>query len=128
LGSNKHDVVNQLTEIKTSFGQSTTVVAHHFKYHFLYSKLVYNVYRDCLKFIRGEEVRSQECDRNPKKCGCVIKRTYGLPCACLIDLKIERKLPIRLDEVNTHWKRLQIDEDDDVDVSCLNEFNVIQVI
>jgi hypothetical protein len=119
---------NQFTKIKTSFGQSTTAVEHHFKDHFLYSKLVYNVSRDGLRFIRGEEVRSQECGRNRKKCGCVIKRTYGLPCACLIALKIERKLPIRLDEVNTHWKRLQIEEDDDADVFCLKEFNAIQVI
>jgi hypothetical protein len=60
---------NQLTKIKTSFGQSTTAVEHHFKYHFLYSKLVYNVSREDLKFIRGEEVRSQECSRNLKMCG-----------------------------------------------------------
>ncbi|GAU51929.1 hypothetical protein TSUD_417120, partial [Trifolium subterraneum] len=42
-------------------------------------------------------------------------------------LKIEKKLPIRLDEVNTHWKRLQIDETVDGEVDCLQEFNVIQV-
>jgi hypothetical protein len=48
---------NQLTKIKTSFGQSTTTVEHHFKDHLLYSKLVYNVSREGLKFIRGEEVR-----------------------------------------------------------------------
>jgi hypothetical protein len=30
--------------------------------------------------------------------------------------------------VNTHWKRLQIEEDDDADVFCLKEFNAIQVI
>ncbi|GAU27955.1 hypothetical protein TSUD_146730 [Trifolium subterraneum] len=41
-------------------------------------------------------------------------------------LKIEKKLPIRLDEVNTHWKRLQIDETVDGEVDCLQEFNVIQ--
>ncbi|GAU10431.1 hypothetical protein TSUD_419180, partial [Trifolium subterraneum] len=61
----------------------------------------------------GEEDRSRECGRNRKKCGCVIKRTYGLPCACLLALKIDKKLPIRLDEINTHCKRLQIGEDDD---------------
>ena len=63
-------------------------------------------------------------------CGCVIRRTYGLPCACLIALKIERKLAIRLDEVNTHWKRLHFEEGvggDDVEVSILEELNVIQV-
>jgi alpha-glucosidase len=118
---------NQFTKIKTSFGQSTTAVEHHFKDHFLYSRLIYNVSREGLKFIRGEEVRSRETGRNRKKCGCVIKRTYGLPCACLIALKIERKLPIRLDEVNTHWKRLQYEEGGAVEVSCLDELNAIQV-
>jgi hypothetical protein len=42
-------------------------------------------------------------------------------------LKIERKLPIRLDEVNTHWKMLQFEEGDDVDILCLEELNAIQV-
>jgi hypothetical protein len=120
-------VPNQLTKIKTSFGQSTTAVEHYFKNHFLYIKLVYNISRQALHFIRGEEIRSRDCGRNRKKCGCVIKKTYGLPCACLIALKIEKKLPIRLDEVNTHWKRLQIDDVVDGEVDCLQEFNVIQV-
>ncbi|KAK2398613.1 protein FAR1-RELATED SEQUENCE [Trifolium repens] len=119
-------LANQFTQIKTSFGHSTTSVEHSFKDHFLYSKLLYNVSREGLKFIRGEEVRSRECGRNRKKCGCVIKRTYGLPCACLIALKIERKLPIRLDEVNIHWKRLQYEEGGESDVSCLEELNAIQ--
>ncbi|GAU51671.1 hypothetical protein TSUD_371910 [Trifolium subterraneum] len=87
-------VPNQLTKIKTSFGQSTTAVEHYFKNHFLYIKLVYNISRQALHFIRA--------------------------------LKIEKKLPIRLDEVNTHWKRLQIDDVVDGEVDCLQEFNVIQ--
>jgi hypothetical protein len=120
---------NQFTELKTSFGQSTAQVEHHFKDHFLYSKLVYNVSRDALRFIRGEEERSRECGRNRKKCGCVIKLTYGLPCACLLALKIEKKLPIRLDEVNTHWKRLHYEEEEGkvAEVSILEELNAIQV-
>ncbi|GAU27086.1 hypothetical protein TSUD_103950 [Trifolium subterraneum] len=111
-------IPNQLTKIKTSFGQSTTAVEHYFKNHFLYNKLVYNISRQALHFIRGEEIRSRDCGRNRKKCGCVIKKTYGLPCACLIALKIEKKLPIRLDE---------IDDVVDGEVDCLQEFNVIQV-
>jgi hypothetical protein len=62
---------NQLNKIKTSFGQSTTGVEHHFRNNFLYSKLVYNISRQALHFIRGEEDRSRECGRNRKKCGCV---------------------------------------------------------
>ncbi|GAU50446.1 hypothetical protein TSUD_409530 [Trifolium subterraneum] len=89
---------NQLNKIKTSFGQSTTGVEHHFRNNFLYSKLVYNISRQALHFIRGEEDRSRECGRNRKK----------------------------LDEINTHWKRLQIGEDDDDRVDCSKEFNAIQ--
>ncbi|GAU48301.1 hypothetical protein TSUD_132260 [Trifolium subterraneum] len=73
---------NQLNKIKTSFGQSTTGVEHHFRNNFLYSKLVYNISRQALHFIR--------------------------------------------DEINTHWKRLQIGEDDDERVDCSKEFNAIQ--
>jgi hypothetical protein len=123
----------QLTEIQTSFGQSITEIEHHFRGHFLYSKLVNNISRNALRYIRGEELRTRECGKNRKKCGCVIRRTYGLPCACLIALKIERKLPIRMDELNTHWKRLRIDDydvgkDGNVDVKCLTELEAIQVM
>jgi hypothetical protein len=65
---------NQFTKIKTSFGQSTTAVEHHFKDHVLYSKLVYNVSRDGLRFIRGEEVRSQECGE--EFCGCKVTTIF----------------------------------------------------
>jgi len=30
--------------------------------------------------------------------------------------------------INTHWKRLQIGEDDDERVECSKEFNAIQII
>ncbi|XP_045810541.1 uncharacterized protein LOC123904983 [Trifolium pratense] len=40
--------------------------------------------------------------------------------------RLIKKLPIRLDEINTHWKRLEIKEADADEVDCLKEFNVIQ--
>jgi alpha-glucosidase len=125
-------LINQFTELQASFGKSKTVVEHIYKDHFLYSLLLFKISRKALKFIHQEEKRSEECGMDPKKCGCVIRKTFGLPCACLIAKKIRNKLPIRLDEVNNHWKRLVFDheegvEKDEDDYSCLTEWKAIQV-
>jgi hypothetical protein len=50
----------------------------------------------------------------------------------VIARKIKNNLPIRLDEVNAHWKKLCFMEDDgsdqeDDDYSCLAEWQLIQV-
>ncbi|MCI17250.1 otubain [Trifolium medium] len=66
-----------------------------------------------------------------KKCGYVLRRTFGLPCACVIARKLRNNLPIRLDEVNSHWKKLVFDdreggEEECDDYLCLAEWKAIQ--
>jgi hypothetical protein len=125
-------LINQFTELQATFGRNVSVVEHTFKDHYLYALLNFKVSRAALNHIRREELRVEECGMDSKKCGCLMRRTYGLPCACVIARKIKNNLPIRLDEVNAHWKKLCFMEDDGSDLdddgySCLPEWQLIQV-
>jgi hypothetical protein len=124
-------LVIHFSDIKTSFGQSLSVKEHRYdgQNSFLYSLLFFKISRKALNFI-FHEAKSVECGSDPKKCGCIISKSYGLPCACIIAKKIRNKRPIRLDEVNSHWKKLTIEfgefEDDDEeevdDYACTTDF------
>jgi alpha-glucosidase len=78
-----------------------------------------------------EANRVGHCGGDRKKCGCVFRKSYGLPYACVIAKKMRNRLPIRLDEINAHWKNLMI-EDREVgevdDYSFLAEFEAIKVL
>ncbi|KAK2403305.1 hypothetical protein QL285_052758 [Trifolium repens] len=124
-------LILQFNEIQATFGRNMSVLEHTFKGHYLYPLLVYKISRNALNHIRGKELRDEECGMDSKKCGCLMRKIYGLPCACVIARKMKNKLPIRLDEVNAHWKRLcflieEGGESDDDDYSCLAEWQVIQ--
>lgn len=47
-----------------------------------------------------------------KNCGCVIKTLYGLPCAHILAMKIWKNLSVRFDEINPHWQRLRVGEEE----------------
>jgi hypothetical protein len=108
-------LINQFTELQATFGRNLSVVEHTFKDHYLYTLLNYKILRHALNHIHIEELRVEECGMDSKKCGCLMRRTYGLPCACVIARKMKNKLPIRLDEVNAHWKKLGFIEDEGSD-------------
>jgi alpha-glucosidase len=125
-------LINRFNEIQGIFGRNLSVVEHTFKDHYLYTLLIFKISRPALNHIHREEKRVEECGTDSKKCGCVMRFTYGLPCACLIAKKMLHKLLIRLDEVNAHWKKLCFLEDeggssDDDDYSCLAEWEAVQV-
>ncbi|KAL5127975.1 hypothetical protein HKD37_14G040311 [Glycine soja] len=71
----------QHTQIKASFETSTHVVGHVYKKS-LYKRLLGMV----LRYALNEIVYEFECVRyfrnNPSSCGCVLRTTLGLPCAC----------------------------------------------
>ncbi|KAL6503349.1 hypothetical protein OROGR_025272 [Orobanche gracilis] len=81
--------------------------------------------------IYTEAKRMEKCGMDSKKCGFVIRKTFGLPGACLIAKKMKNGRPIRLDEIHCHWKKLYFEDEhgaDDVadDYSCLAEWKAIQ--
>ncbi|KAH1238358.1 hypothetical protein GmHk_08G023034 [Glycine max] len=71
----------QHTEIKASFETSTHVVGHVFKKN-LYKRLLGMVSRYVLNQITAELECVDYAGKNPSSCGCVVRTTLGLPCAC----------------------------------------------
>ncbi|XP_028216603.1 uncharacterized protein LOC114398627 [Glycine soja] len=71
----------QHTEIKASFETSTHVVGHVFQKS-LYRRLLGMVSRYALNQIVAELERVDYAGKNPSSCGCVVRTTLGLPCAC----------------------------------------------
>ena len=74
-------IILQHTEIKASFETSTHMVGHVFKVT-LYKRLLGIVSRYALNQIVAEYKRVHYAGKNPSHCGCVMRTTHGLPCAC----------------------------------------------
>ena len=90
-------------EIKASFETSTHVVGHVYK-KTLYKRLLGMVSRDALNQIASEVDRLRYLDNNPSSCGCVMRSTHGLPCACELSRYTAGSIPV--DSVHMFWRRL----------------------
>src|SRR4051812_11227030 len=121
---------NQHNEIQTSFGRSKTVMEHRYKGQILFSQLIYNISRTGLNFLFHEAKRSETTGTDSSLCGCTIRITYGLPCACILAKKKNSNSPILIDEVADHWKKLRFDDFDppkenDSKITISDELEVI---
>ncbi|KAH1238594.1 hypothetical protein GmHk_08G023228 [Glycine max] len=83
----------QHVEIKASFETSTHVVGHVFK-KTLYKRLLGMVSRDALNEIAFEVERLCYLGNNPSSCGCVMRSTHGLPCACELSRYTAGSIPV----------------------------------
>ncbi|KAH1229332.1 hypothetical protein GmHk_10G029110 [Glycine max] len=93
----------QHIEIKASFETSTHVVGHVFK-KTLYKRLLGMISRDALNQIASEVDRLCYLGNNPSSCGCVMRSTHGLPCACELSRYTAGSIPV--ESVHIFWKRL----------------------
>jgi len=117
----------QFGEIQGSFGRNKTVLEHKYKKIKMMRELEGYVSRRALKFIYDELKCSKTFDFGPEDCGCVQNTSYGLPCACIIDMKSKQKLHLLLDDIYPHWKRLSVQgEEIEDDFSMMEEWNGIQ--
>lgn len=83
----------QHIEIKASFETSTHVVGHVFK-KTLYKRLLGMVSRDALNEIAFEVDRLRYLSNNPSYCGCVMRSTHSLPCACELSRYTAGSIPV----------------------------------
>ncbi|KAL5165381.1 hypothetical protein HKD37_18G050514 [Glycine soja] len=102
------DAVNNMitlqhTQIKTSFETSTHVFGHVFQ-KTLYRRLLGMVSRYALNQIVVEFERVHYAGKNPSSCGCVVRTTLGLPCACELSKYVGGCIP--LDSIHMFWRRL----------------------
>ncbi|KAH1215271.1 hypothetical protein GmHk_13G036448 [Glycine max] len=97
----------QHTEIKASFETSTHVVGHVFK-KTLYKRFLGMVSRYALNQIVAEFERVHYAGNNPSTCGCVMRTTHGLPCACELSKYVIGCIP--LDSIHMFWRRLNFSD------------------
>ena len=103
-----HDLLElQHTSIKASFEKCKTIVQHNFKPS-EFKELRGNISRNALEKILAETKRANVVGIDHKTCGCVIRRTHGLPCACEIAGYIIEGRPIPLNCVHPHWCKLNL--------------------
>ena len=79
------------------------VVGHVFKVT-LYKKLFGMVSRYALNEIAAEFKRVAYAGKNPSRCGCVMRSTHGLPCACQLFKYLVSSIP--LETIHIFWRRL----------------------
>ena len=93
----------QHTQIKASFETSTHVVGHVFKVT-LYKKLLGMISMYALNEIAVEYECVAYAGKNHSRCGCVIRTTHGLPCACELSKYVVGSIP--LETIHIFWRRL----------------------
>ena len=91
----------QHNEIKTSFETSTHVVGHVFKVS-LYKRLLGMVSRYALNRIATEFERVHYAGRNPSRCGCIMRTTHDLPCACDLSKYVIDTIPF--ETIHMFWR------------------------
>ncbi|KAH1265994.1 hypothetical protein GmHk_01G001590 [Glycine max] len=97
----------QHTQIKASFEKSTHVVGHVFK-KTLYKRLLGMLLRYALNEIAAKFESAHYASKNPSSCGCMMRSTHGLPCACELSRYAVGSIP--LDSIHMFWRRLSFSD------------------
>ncbi|KAH1258627.1 hypothetical protein GmHk_03G008301 [Glycine max] len=102
--TNRNNMITlQHTEIKASFETNTRVVGHVFKVT-LCKRLLGMVSMYALNQIVVEFERVHYVGKNISRCGCVMRTTHSLPCACELSKYILGIIP--LETIHMFWQRL----------------------
>ncbi|XP_024039451.1 uncharacterized protein LOC112098079 [Citrus clementina] len=128
LWTKLHSLVElQHTKIKASFEKSLTTVQHSFTPS-VFKELRGLVARNALDMILSESKRADLIGIDISACGCVVRHTYGLPCAHEIAEYKREGRPIPLDSVHLHWRKLDLvctSYEKSAELSCTPEMEMI---
>ncbi|XP_052193889.1 uncharacterized protein LOC127802218 [Diospyros lotus] len=91
----------QHVEIKGSFEKSLTLVQHNFK-PVIFRELGGVISKSALNMVLMQSQLAHKIGIDKVSCGCVIRTTYGLPCACEIAEFMVQGRPIPLSTVHIH--------------------------
>ncbi|CAK8534065.1 unnamed protein product [Lathyrus sativus] len=117
----------QLSNIRASFQKSFYEVEHAHVSPF-YNNLRGSVSREALRRIAEELKRVDYVGTNKEICRCTLRTTYELPCACeLTGYRIDG-LPIPIDVVHVHWRKLSMEVKLDEDVDDGSEVDMSSAI
>ncbi|KAI3949626.1 hypothetical protein MKW98_020948 [Papaver atlanticum] len=100
--------VTRVINIRALLEKSKTVAVHAYSQSPVTKRLVYNISHAALQLITAE-VSSLGKSRFGGRCLCILRKTYGLPCACEILNCHKNCSHISLDSIHEHWKHLSMD-------------------
>ncbi|KAJ1391958.1 MULE transposase domain [Sesbania bispinosa] len=122
-------IILQHTEIKASFQRSIMNLEHRFNNR-LYGKLLGFVSKNAMVHIAQEMGRVEYIGIDTSTCGCKLKMTYGLPCACQLAICKMYFGFIPVEKVHAHWRRLtftdQVSEAECAGVTLRLELNELE--
>ncbi|KAJ1393007.1 MULE transposase domain [Sesbania bispinosa] len=122
-------IILQHTEIKASFQRSIMNLEHQFNNR-LYGKLFGFVSKNAMVHIAQEIRRVEYIGIDTSTCGCKLKMTYGLPCACQLAICKMYFGFIPVEKVHAHWRRItftdQVSEAECAGVTLRPELNELE--
>lgn len=117
----------QHTEIKASFEKSLMIVQHHFRRE-EFKNLRGLISAHAMNIVWNELKRIDMVGVDAVACGCIIRRTHGLPCGHELAEYKRCSRPIPLECIDRHWRKLDLVYDpqrDDDDIHCDAEIDLI---
>ncbi|XP_028104604.1 uncharacterized protein LOC114303653 [Camellia sinensis] len=118
----------QHIQVKASFEKSLTTVQHQFKPS-QFRELRGNVSICALEHVLAESKRTNSVGIDVATCGCVLRRTHGLPCAHEIADYMRQGRPIPRSSIHVHWTRLTIcvhnPKEQKLELTCILELELI---
>ncbi|XP_058750746.1 uncharacterized protein LOC131623740 [Vicia villosa] len=117
----------QVGNIRASFHKNFYEVEHTHTSPF-YANLRGSVSRATLRRIAEEWLRIDMVGTNTQKCGCIHRRVYGLPCACELGRYILSGDPIPIEAIHIHWRKLNMEGNQDVDTNDGSEVDMTNAI
>ncbi|OMO67846.1 hypothetical protein CCACVL1_20266 [Corchorus capsularis] len=110
-------VVTYIEETWRTFEESTSKAGPVYS-SFPFNHLTCRVSHYCLTLLDAELRRMRELvDEVGDHCGCVLRITHDIPCACELKGAMESGIPISVDGINMFWRTLtmgdQVEQSDD---------------
>ncbi|KAL7601776.1 uncharacterized protein LOC111881990 [Lactuca sativa] len=113
-------VQSQLTLIYESFENSLTVRYNHLNLS-CFQLLRGHVSNEALDIILGEVQRLGDLMLDSSNCGCKLRNSCGLPCACMLSFYSILGESIPLDSIDIFWRKLDISDTTSIvddDINC----------
>nr|GEW78801.1 hypothetical protein [Tanacetum cinerariifolium] len=107
-------------EINASFGRSTTYRYHQHNLS-IFTLLRSHVSKEALDLILKELLRLDDPEFDHSMCGCRLRNSCGLPCACVLLMYLNSGEYIPLDSIDIFWRTLNVSWTDPVeneDILC----------
>ena len=90
---------------KSSFEEIKTRIKHIHR-NTTFSYLLTNVSIEALELLTQEMKRVEALRQNDESCGCILRSSCSLPCACVLITYVDTGLSVPLDVIEVFWRKL----------------------